>query len=134
VMAMLAGAATSGRTVHQGITACAPGFYGAQGRVDDSVLPSRFPERVTELRRQGVTNMEMESSTLFTLSTLAGVRAGTMCVVYANREKNRFAGDDERPALQDMLIGAGLAAVDALWTLDDERGDAPYWLPESLRP
>ena len=63
---------------HVGLTATAPGFYGAQGRKVPGFMP-RDPELPDKLAAQGVANFEMESSALFILSTLAGFRAGTVC-------------------------------------------------------
>lgn len=133
VVALIAAARASGQRFHVGVTATAPGFYGAQGRTDDERFPSRFPDRVEQLRRQGVVNMEMESSTLFTMAALAGVRAGTVCVVYANRERNLFATEAQRGPLQERAIDVGLAAVDVFWAMDDDRGDDGHWIPAALR-
>lgn len=73
---------------HVGITASAPGFYGAQSRKIPPFIP-RF-EIVRELSRLNVINMEMETSSLFILSSIAGFRAGAVCAVFANRSKNVF--------------------------------------------
>jgi len=53
--------------VHLGITATAPGFYGAQGR-NEPGFPPRDPQVIDRLAQIGVANMEMEASTLFTLA------------------------------------------------------------------
>lgn len=132
VVALIAAARASGQRFHVGVTATAPGFYGAQGRTDDPRFPSRFPDRVQELRRQGVVNMEMESSTLFTMASLARARAGTVCVVYANRERNLFATAEQRGALQERAIDVGLAAVDVFEGMAGSRGDDGHWVPGDL--
>ena len=58
---------------HVGLTATASGFYAPQGRAMRT-LPVRYPELADELRRQRVANLEMESSALFVLAHLAGLR------------------------------------------------------------
>jgi uridine phosphorylase len=121
-----------GRRWHAGITATAPGFYGAQGRDDDPRFPSRFPRRVEQLRRQGVLNMEMEMSTLLTLASLGGARAGGLCAVYANRAQGRFATEAQQPAFQDAAIDVALRATDVLAAMDAARGRAEHWAPEEL--
>lgn len=121
-----------GRRWHAGITATAPGFYGAQGRDDDPRFPSRVPGRVDELRRQGVLNLEMEMSTLFTLATLGGARAGGLCVAYANRAEGRFATEAQQPAFQESAIEVALRATDVLAAMDAARGRAAFWAPQEL--
>ncbi len=132
IVSLISAARASGQRFHVGVTATAPGFYGAQGRMDDERFPSRFPNRVDDLRRQGVVNMEMESSTLFTMASLAKARAGTVCVVYANRERNLFATEAQRGPLQERAIEVGLAAVDVYESMDADRGDDGHWVPSGL--
>ena len=57
-----------------GLTATAPGFYGAQGRPIPQ-LPIRYPDLAAELAAQGVVNFEMEASALLVLAA-AGGRSG----------------------------------------------------------
>ena len=102
---------------HVGITATAPGFYAAQGR-QMRRLPVRYPALADELRRQGVANLEMESSTLFVLAGLAGVRAGTICAAYAQRHEGTFLGGADKDAAESRCIEAGLTAMHLLWELD----------------
>jgi len=49
-----------------GLTATAPGFFGAQGRPIPS-LPVRFPDLADDMMRQRVMNFEMEASALLVL-------------------------------------------------------------------
>jgi len=42
------------------------------------------------LKRAKVLNFEMETATLFTLASLYGLRAGSVCAVFANRCRNEF--------------------------------------------
>ena len=53
------------------------------------------------LGRMGVANMEMETSTLFTLATLAGVRAGAVCAIFANRPRGTFIEPDAMYGVED---------------------------------
>jgi uridine phosphorylase len=62
---------------HVGITASAPGFYGAQSRHVPG-FPPRFADLPGELGRLGVLNFEMEVSSLFTLASL-GATARARC-------------------------------------------------------
>jgi len=122
VLALVSAAKQTGATHHAGLTASAAGFYGWQGRKGLAVEP-RFPDMPERLAKQGVVNMEMETSTLLTLATAAGLRAGAVCAVFANRPANRFIGPDEKAAAEARAIAAGLGAFDQLDAMDTARGD-----------
>jgi uridine phosphorylase len=98
---------------HVGITASAPGFYGAQSRHVPG-FPPRFADLPGDLGRLGVLNFEMEISALFTLASLGGHRAGAVCAVYAQRPRGLFADARQRKQGEARAIGAGLAAMESL--------------------
>lgn len=98
---------------HVGITATAPGFYGAQARNIPGFTP-RFPNLLEELANQKVINVEMETSALFVLAGLAGFRAGSVCAVYANRHKNQFIDKKTMQQTEMWCIETGLKAVKIL--------------------
>ena len=83
VRALEARAAASGARVATGVTVTAPGFFGPSGRHLDGVTNSvgTIKARLGRIELHGlkVLNMEMESSLLFHLAALLGVRAGTIC-------------------------------------------------------
>ncbi|MCC6738994.1 MAG: nucleoside phosphorylase [Planctomycetia bacterium] len=111
-----------------GLTATAPGFYGAQARAVPG-FPPRVPTLDADLARIGVANFEMEASALFTLATLRGLRAGCACAVFANRPANRFIDAGAKENAEDDVIAVGLRAVEILAAMDRARGKAPRWLP-----
>ena len=88
-MALVEAAARLGHRAHVGVTATAPGFYGAQGRPIPQ-LPIRYPDLAEEMARQRVLNFEMEASALLVLAGLARCRAGVVCAVYAQRTTGDF--------------------------------------------
>lgn len=111
-----------GYVYHVGITATAPGFFAPQGRAMHT-LPVRYPDLAEELRRQGVANLEMESSALFVLAGLAGSRAGTVCAVYAQRTAGTFVGEGaDKEAAEARCIEAGLTGIHLLWEKDGSGG------------
>ena len=89
-------------------------------------LPVRYPDLAEELRREGVANLEMESSALFVLAGLAGLRSGTICAVYAQRTDGTFLDGAAKEAAEARCIDAGLAGIHLLWTIDgsSDRADA----------
>jgi uridine phosphorylase len=112
-----------GYTYHVGLTATASGFFAPQGRAMHT-LPVRYPDLTEDLRRQGVKNLEMESSALFVLAALSGSRAGTVCAVYAQRTDGTFVDDATREAAEARCIDAGLAGIQRLWQADASRDAA----------
>jgi uridine phosphorylase len=109
---------------HLGLTATASGFYAPQGR-QMRTLPVRYPQLAEELRRQGVANLEMESSALFVLTALAGLRAGTVCAAYAQRVDGTFLEGAAKEAAEARCIDAGLTGIHLLWEKDQEQEGDP---------
>jgi uridine phosphorylase len=53
------------------------------------------------LQKAKVLNFEMETATLFTLASLYGLRAGSVCAAYAKRCRNEFkSGTGEEIAVE----------------------------------
>lgn len=113
---------------HLGITATAAGFYGAQGR-ELAGFPPRHPDILKNLARQGVKNMEMETSCLLTLASLRGFRAGAVCAVLASRHDERFISPEDKETAERRCIRVGLQAFENLARLDRERGVKRHWHP-----
>lgn len=109
---------------HLGLTATASGFYAPQGR-QMRTLPVRYPQLAEELRRQRVANLEMESSALFVLTALAGLRAGTVCAAYAQRVDGTFLEGAAKEAAEARCIDAGLTGIHLLWQGDQGQDGDP---------
>jgi uridine phosphorylase len=135
VAGLLEAAARTGQTAHLGLTATAPGFYGAQGRPIPH-WPMRFPELVARMAAQGVVNFEMEASAVLTLAALAGCRAGVVCTVFAQRTSGRFASAEERHRAEGGLIATGLEALHVLAAMDEQRARSGerHWRPSHWTP
>ena len=108
--ALVEAAHRMGHRAHLGVTATAPGFYGAQGRPIPQ-LPIRFPNLADDMARQGVVNFEMEASALLVLAALAGCRAGVVCTAYAQRVTGEFAEGAQRDRAEQAVIETGLEAL-----------------------
>jgi uridine phosphorylase len=117
VWALEAACRELGHPYHMGLTATASGFFAPQGRRMHA-LPVRYPDLAEELRREGVANLEMESSALFILAGLAGLRSGTVCAAYAQRTDGTFLEGAAKEAAEARCIDAGLAGIHLLWTID----------------
>ena len=73
-----------------GICLSVDGFYSENKVLKDGAvspmsqsgyMPSFMVERLADAKRMGVKNIEMENGTIFTLSSLFGLRAGAICTV-----------------------------------------------------
>jgi uridine phosphorylase len=115
---------------HVGITATAPGFFGAQGRPIPQ-LPIRYPDLAEEMARQRVLNFEMEASALLVFATLAHCRAGVVCAVYANRTTGAFVGDEQKDAAEAACVETGLESLVILAQMERQKRDAASerWRP-----
>jgi uridine phosphorylase len=134
VAALVEAAYRLGHPAHLGITATAPGFYGAQGRPIPQ-LPIRFPDLADEMTRQGVVNFEMEASAVLVLATLAGSRAGVVCATYAQRVSGQFVQGEQKSRAEKACIETGLEALRLLADMDEavHAQGAVHWRP-SLWP
>ncbi|MGA1974266.1 MAG: uridine phosphorylase [Conexivisphaerales archaeon] len=91
MQALIESAEALGKRYHVGITASTDSFYLGQGRPGFNGYTTHASSHIVEdVKAAGIVNFEMESSTIFTLASLYGVRAGAVCAVLANRELNEF--------------------------------------------
>ncbi|MCF0212685.1 MAG: nucleoside phosphorylase [Bacteroidales bacterium] len=91
--------------MHHGITATAPGFYAPQGRhVRIAPTIHDLNERLASFRYGGciLTNLEMETSAIYGLSSIMGHNALTVCLIIANRPTGQFLNDYHAP-MQELI-------------------------------
>jgi uridine phosphorylase len=120
VIALIEAGARLGHRTHVGLTATAPGFYGAQGRPIPQ-LPIRYPDLAEDMARQRVMNFEMEASALLVLATLARCRAGVICAVYAQRNTGAFVEGDAQDAAEAACVETGLESLAILAEIDRQK-------------
>ena len=93
---------------YTGITATNVGFYGPQGRqlrlkTEDSTLNSKL--ETFEHKGERITNLEMETSGIYGLSTLLGHQALSVNAILANRATGVFSKNPANTVNQ-MIIAA----------------------------
>jgi len=134
VVALIEVAERLGHRYHVGVTATAPGFFGAQGRPIPQ-LPIRYPDLAEEMARQRVMNFEMEASALLVLASLARCRAGVVCAVYANRTTGDFVSGDLKDAAEAACVETGLESLLVLADMDARKREAQTdrWRPSLWR-
>jgi uridine phosphorylase len=132
VLALIEACQRLGYRYGLGVTCTVGSFYLGQGRpVIGGYWPTWGDDLVHNLASAGVTNFDMETSALFVLSHLYGMRAGSIQAVVANRVTNRF---DEAGGVQ-RVCHAACEAVKILseWdALKKEKG-VPYFYPSLLQ-
>jgi uridine phosphorylase len=130
VLALIEAAEQLGHRTHVGVTATAPGFFGAQGRPIPQ-LPIRYPDLAEDMARQRVMNFEMEASALLVLATLARCRAGVVCAVYAQRTTGAFIEGAAKDAAEAACVETGLEALLILAEMDRQKRAAgtDRWRP-----
>lgn len=114
-------------TYHLGVSASTSSFYAGQSRPSFGGYPGDVAGRVDELQAMGVLNFEMEAATVFTLTSLFGLRGGAACVVVADRFRNEF-----RPEGADgVLARLGAEAIAALAAMDGQarRAGKRWYIP-----
>jgi uridine phosphorylase len=130
VAALIEAAERLGHRVHVGLTATAPGFFGAQGRPIPQ-LPIRYPDLAEQMARQRVLNFEMEASALLVLAGLAKCRAGVVCAVYAQRFTGDFVTGTVRDTAEAACVETGLEGLLILAEMDRQkrRAGTDRWRP-----
>jgi uridine phosphorylase len=99
-------AAAQGMTVHAGINASDDAFY------------AETPEWIAQLNRIGVLNVEMESSAMFVVARLRGLRAGMICAASSNLVSGASLYSGIKPALQRGWNASIEAALDTAVELE----------------
>jgi len=115
VLALIQAAENLGLKYHLGVSASTDSFYAGQGRKGFKEYSWSYSEKILrDLQSMNVLNFEMESSIIFTLASLYGLRAGSVCAVFANRIEDRFeiVGEDD-------AIKTAIEAVKILYEWDE---------------
>lgn len=92
--------------VHSGINASDDAFY------------AETPEWIAELNRMGVLNVEMESSALYVVARLRGVRAGMICSTSSNLFDGTSLYGDIKSALKEGWMRSIEAALETAVRLE----------------
>lgn len=92
VQALIQACEELGFSYHLGIAATTGSFYAGQGRAAaGGFRPSRTEDFLDDLAQAGVTHLEMEGATIFTLSAVMRLRAGMIAAVVADRVRGEWA-------------------------------------------
>lgn len=92
--------------VHAGFTGTNIGFYGPQGRkLRLDLRDANMNDKLSSFSYKGkrITNLEMETATIFGLSKLLGHRALAMNAIVANRATGQFSKDPGK-TVDDLIV------------------------------
>ena len=130
LMALIEAAETLNiRKYHVGVTATTSDFYAGQNRPTAQACSSNMENLIPTLQKAGVLSFDMETATLYTLAGLYGLRAGSVCAVYANRCTNEFKpGEGEENAIR--IANEAVRILDEWDTVKRRRNK--QWLFPSL--
>jgi uridine phosphorylase len=91
--------------------------YSGINATDDAFY-AETPEWISELSRLGILNVEMESSALFIVARLRGLRAGMICACSSNLVDGASLYDEKSNRLKDGWMRSIEAALDTAVELD----------------
>jgi len=132
VMALVEAAETLGVPYEVGVVASTDSFYVGQGRPGyGGYMPPWAAQVIPSLREAGVLGFEMEASSIFTLASIYGARAGCVCSVVANRATDEFvvnAGVREAARAASEAV-----AILSSWDEAARRAGARWFHPGLLR-
>jgi uridine phosphorylase len=106
----------AGLEPHVGITASSDTFYPGQERYDtvSGKVTRRFKGSLQEWQDLGVLNYEMEASTLFTMASAIGLRAGCVAGAIVNRTQQEIPDTATMKKTEARAISIVVAAAKKL--------------------
>jgi len=124
-----------------GICFSVDGFY-SENKVlkDGKIAPmsesgymiSSMVDRLADAKRMGAKNIEMENGTIFTLCSLLGLRAGSICTVSDVVPWHPTEGVIDFEQNMTDCIAVGIEAMKTLMSWDSRKKGAKYWSPSML--
>jgi uridine phosphorylase len=95
-------------------------------------MPSFMAERLTDAKRMGIKNIEMENGAIFTICSLFRLRAGAICTVSDVVPWHPTEKTIDFEENMSACISVGVEAMRTLIAWDKKKGNARFWCP-SLR-
>jgi uridine phosphorylase len=119
------------RKYHVGVAATTSDFYAGQNRTIAKTCSSNVENLLPTLQKVGVLSFDMETATLYTLAGLYGLRAGSVCAVYANRHTGEFKpGEGEENAIR--IANEAVKILDG-WDAVKRRRNRQWLFPSLIR-
>jgi len=138
VLALIASAYKSKARFDVGISLSVDGFYSENKVIKDGkiapmsrtgYMPSFMVNRLSDAKKMGVKNIEMENGTIFTLCSLFGLRAGAICTVsdVVPWHPTEMVVDFEQNMTDCIKVGVDAMRILIGW--DKKKKGAKFWCP-----
>jgi uridine phosphorylase len=138
VLALIDSARRLKKRFEVGVCFSVDGFYSEnkvldQGKISPMsqsgyMLPS-MADRLADVKRMGAKNIEMENGTIFTLCSLLGLRAGSICTISDVVPWHPTEGIIDFEQNMTDCIGVGVDAMKTLISWDSKKKGSKYWSP-----
>ncbi len=121
--ALVEAAKASGRRYHVGVLQCKDSFYGQH---DPSTMPVSYElsSKWDAWVKCGALTSEMESAALFIVSSVRGLRSGSVMAVFANQTRRALGMDDPMTLDTSYAVEIGVDAMRRLILSDRENAKA----------
>jgi uridine phosphorylase len=107
------------RAMAEQLASAGGGFRVFAGiNASDDAFYAEPPEWIDQLRRMGILNVEMESSALYVVAKLRGLRAGMICACSSNLVDGTSVYDEKNTKLKDGWMRSIQVALDTAVALD----------------
>lgn len=127
VVALVEAAESLGVRYHVGITCTTSSWYNGQGRPGfGGYSQEEHRKKIEYLQNAKILNFDMETATIYTLASLFGFRAASICVAVANRTRDELAFVG-----MENCIKVANRAVQIIAGMDGAKTAAgkSYWFP-----
>jgi len=140
ILSLIESASRAGSRFDVGVCLSVDGFYsenkilkegGVAPMSQRGYMPSFTMDRLSDAKKMGVKNMEMENGTIFTICSLFGLRAGAICTV---SDVVPWHPTEKVIDFEDNMSSCIGVATDALRTLigwDKSKGKSRFWSPST---
>ena len=140
VLALIDAAQKSKAKFDVGVCYSVDGFYSenkvlVNGKISpmsqSGYMPSFMVNRLADVKKMGAKNIEMENGTIFTISSLFGLRAGAICTVSDVVPWHPTAKVIDFEQNMADCIKVGVDAMRILISWDAKKKGSKYWSPSS---
>jgi len=124
-----------------GVSFSVDGFYSEnkvlnRGKISpmsqSGYMPSFMVDRLADVKKMGAKNIEMENGTIFTICSLLGLRAGSVCTVSDVVPWHPTEGVIDFEQNMSDCIEVGIDAMKTLMSWDTKKAGSKYWSPSMM--
>jgi len=138
VLALIDAAIRKKARFDAGVCFSVDGFYSEnkvlkEGKIapmsQSGYMPSFMTDRIPDVKKMGVKNIEMENGTIFTLCSLFGLRAGAICTVSDVVPWHPTEKVIDFEQNMSDCIGVGIEGMRTLIAWDSKKKGSKFWAP-----